>query len=240
MPDDTRNKHDDCKGRSELRTACFFVFKPKGMMLNMTPTVLLAVFCLAAVLTLTLVIVEKALAGKRKLPVEKCTRLGFSLRFAVLGGLIHFAVAAGKSPVHTFLLILLLFSGFVAAVFDWNHRVIPNEVVAAIFVAALAMMLLGISYTTAVGFFTGAMLGGGIYLLPYLLGKKAGGGDVKLMSAIGAVTGVQGILTVSVFMGFLILAVTWFLVKSKSVVFNRPIPMGPYMAAGMLLFMITK
>jgi leader peptidase (prepilin peptidase)/N-methyltransferase len=148
------------------------------------------------------------------------------------------ALLASSSLIETVALMLLFSLCWAAASFDLTFRIIPNETIAAIFVLGLAMIPLGLSRTGFQGYFLGALLGGTIYLLPHLLGGKAGGGDVKLMAAIGGITGVTGVLIVSILMGLLIFGYSILSITSRNLTFKRAIPLGPYMATSLLLFMI--
>lgn len=203
---------------------------------------LLSIFlavCISALLTPLLRIVEKHLAAKRNLEISDESQAITFLRFCLLCTVLLSAVQASGSVIETAALMLLFTLCWAAGSFDFTFRIIPNETVAAIFLLGLAMIPLGLSRTGFPGYFFGALVGGTIYLIPHLLGGKAGGGDVKLMAAIGGITGVSGVLIVSILMGLLILGYSILSITSRSLIFKRIIPLGPYMATALLLFMIN-
>lgn len=73
----------------------------------------------------------------------------------------------------------------VAAVYDYFQRRIPNWTVAAGMIAALSL-------DAALGLWRDSLLGMGLALavyLPFYLLRAMGAGDVKLMLAVGALTG---------------------------------------------------
>lgn len=69
----------------------------------------------------------------------------------------------------------------VAGIYDWRFRRIPNWL-------ALAGFVIGFVLNFSLGALAGAVLAFAIYLPLYLL-RAVGGGDLKLMTAIGAITG---------------------------------------------------
>lgn len=105
----------------------------------------------------------------------------------------------------------MLASGLVAAtVIDLRTRRIPNALTAALAAAGFVMALTGVSRVTplaaAVGFGLGMLL-----MLPGRVLGATGGGDVKLMAAVGAVIGpgpvVSAFLVTAIAGGVLALAV---------------------------------
>ena len=204
-----------------------------------TPVSFLSVVCIAALLTPLLRMVEQHLAAKRNLEFLFESQTKSMLRFCLTCLILLLAVKASDSVIELAAMMILFSLCWTAASFDLTFRIIPNETVAAIFLLGLALIPLGLSRSGFLGFFFGALLGGTIYLIPYLMGGKAGGGDVKLMAAIGGITGVTGVLIVSILMGLLIFGYSILTLTSRNFVFKRAIPMGPYMAAALLLFMIN-
>ena len=195
--------------------------------------------CIAALLTPLLRFVEKRMAATRNLEISDESRAKAFLRFCLLCTVLLSAVQASGSMIEMAALMFLFSLCWAAASFDLTFRIIPNETVAVIFLLGLAMIPLGLSRTGFLGYFFGVMVGGAIYLIPHLLGGKAGGGDVKLMAAIGGITGVTGVLIVSIFMGLLIFGYSILSITSRSLILKRAIPLGPYMSTALVLFMIN-
>ncbi|MDR5774073.1 MULTISPECIES: A24 family peptidase [unclassified Caballeronia] len=82
-----------------------------------------------------------------------------------------------------------IFIGWALAVvlFDWQRRSIPNSLVAAGGVFALAFAALGISpFQTAIGFALLGALAGFAALLPFYLLGMMGAADVKAFAVLGA------------------------------------------------------
>lgn len=101
-------------------------------------------------------------------------------------------------------LFALLAAMLAVAFIDWEFMIIPDAI-------SLGFLVLGLAISPFVGpgplgALIGAVVGGGLLLLVGVLWQKArgveamGGGDVKLMAAVGAFLGTLGVLMV-IFMG---------------------------------------
>ncbi len=100
--------------------------------------------------------------------------------------------------------LLLLILVFCAAVWDWRYRRIPNWLTMSGAVAGLALngflnpVLPGLWFSLK-----GLLLGFGVYLVLHLL-RAMGAGDVKLMAAVGSITGAAdwfGIFLITAILG---------------------------------------
>lgn len=137
--------------------------------------------------------------------------------------------------------ILLLIVCTVLSVTDWVHRLIPNPAVLAILALTL---LFGVPALLGVPGFPsfrplqsliGLAVGLGLFALPGLFGKNVGAGDIKLAGAMGFFLGIYPMLLGLIVMGLLVIG--YGLVQSRVPVlkfFRSYIPMGPFIAAGML------
>jgi len=76
---------------------------------------------------------------------------------------------------------------------DLRHRRIPNMLCAILLFTGIGSGGFSRGWTGVTDSLLGATLGCVVFLLPYGLGGM-GGGDVKLMSGFGSLTGVQGVL----------------------------------------------
>jgi prepilin peptidase CpaA len=74
------------------------------------------------------------------------------------------------------------------AVSDVNARRIPNQLVAAALATALVLNLALFGAAGLGALTAGLLLGGGALFIPFVLGG-VGGGDVKMMAAVGALLG---------------------------------------------------
>lgn len=120
-----------------------------------------------------------------------------------------------------------------AAITDYVSYVIPGMVPVGILL--LSVIRIGIGNGTLWDFVTGGLIGAGIFLLPYIVTKKKGigGGDVKLMAAVGTILGPEAVVWAS-FLGCF-LGVLWHLKEIKRGKTQSIIALGPYLAIGILL-----
>jgi prepilin peptidase CpaA len=98
-----------------------------------------------------------------------------------------------------------------AAVFDISYRCIPNYL---ILLGAALGILFGIHHQGLAGLaasLLGLLVGIGLFLPGYLL-RMTGGGDVKLMGALGSLLGPW--LTLCAFLLYLLFGVAWALIYS--------------------------
>ena len=158
---------------------------------------------------------------------------------AVCGGGIGFCIrewlpAAGALAVLTI--------GLTLAVADWLCRIIPNPTVLAVFGLKLLLMAAALLHIPgAPNFRVLSSLIGMVFCLlvfsaPGLMGKRVGAGDIKLAAAMGFLLELQTTLIAIVIMGVLMLGYSVFQRKMPLLVFLKTdIPMGPFLAAGMML-----
>lgn len=108
---------------------------------------------------------------------------------------------------------------------DMKTRTIPNYYPLAILVLSLL--------TSSVGqvLIDSLMIGGLFLMIALLSNGKLGGGDVKLMAALGAYLGVIGAV-VSIIVGLVIAIITEILVRRN---LKDSFALGPYLAAGAAL-----
>jgi leader peptidase (prepilin peptidase) / N-methyltransferase len=152
----------------------------------------------------------------------------------------HFGLT-WKLPVY-----LVLASGLVAATFiDIGHRIIPDEIsVGGIAVGLLFSFFFPAMHHTASHWqslfysLVGALIGGGIIFLMGVIGdwifkkESIGGGDVKLLAAIGTFLGWQKVL-LAFFVAPLFGAVVGIIIKIKTK--ESIIPYGPFLSLAGLI-----
>lgn len=137
---------------------------------------------------------------------------------------------------------LLLLIGYIIAVKDIKERQIPNRLVLALLVCwvitVTPQLVIDIEYTlrllmnAALGF----AIGGGLFLLVYLISRNGlGGGDVKFMAVAGLYLGINGILPVMLY-GSILAALTGFiLILLKKIDRKGTMPLAPFLYIGMII-----
>ena len=130
---------------------------------------------------------------------------------------------------------------------DWMCRIIPNPTVLAVF--ALKLLLIPAALLKIPGGISCSplsSLGGMVFCFllfsaPGLLGKQVGAGDIKLASAMGFLLEFNGSLLAIGIMGLLILGYCILQQRMPMHLFLKTnIPMGPFIAAGMMLVFIMR
>ncbi len=152
-----------------------------------------------------------------------------------LTGALSFGVVAKYGVTIESLILLLVVWGLVAITFiDLDFQIIPDEISIGGFLLALVLSpFMPVEFAGAI---VGALVGGGIfYALAILYPGGMGGGDIKLIAAIGAFLGWKMALLTIVLGSFAgavvgIAAMTLFGKTRKD-----KIPFGPFLALGALV-----
>jgi len=135
----------------------------------------------------------------------------------------------------TLYLFLILFVCGCISCIDARHRIIPNELVIALLVLAIAFGITGvtgINWLSSLGGFAACFV---LFLLPALLSKKVGAGDIKLAAAMGFCVGLMGSFYAITMMGVLVLV--YVAVQYRIPLVQRLktlVPMGPFLAAALI------
>lgn len=120
---------------------------------------------------------------------------------------------------------------------DLEHMIIPDglNLLIALFGITLNIVYAGGNYKAAVlNMLFGLLLGGGLFFILGLIGAM-GGGDIKLMAALGIVFGWK-LLIPLMFLSFLlggIIGIALIVLKIKKI--KDMIPFGPYIAAASVI-----
>jgi leader peptidase (prepilin peptidase)/N-methyltransferase len=152
-----------------------------------------------------------------------------------------------RTPVYWLMVSGLMLGMFV----DFSHMIIPDRVSLGGIAAGITLSLLvpslhhGVSALDAVlASLLGAAVGVSLLLIVAWLGKKAfkkdamGLGDVKLLGAIGAFLGWQGVIFTVMLSSFLGSAVGLSLIAMKHKEWQSRIPYGPYLAIGAVVWIL--
>ena len=152
-------------------------------------------------------------------------------------------ICAGELSVFSLLKsAILIILSYIAMVFDINTKRIPNTLVLVMIAGWLFLMVPMIYTDTGNGFsimmdsLYGLLIGGGLFLLVYLLSSKGlGGGDVKFMAAAGLYLGLADILP-AILYGTVLAALTGFiLVLFKKIDRKDKIPLAPFLFTGIMI-----
>lgn len=151
--------------------------------------------------------------------------LVFEILFLKFGLTILFSKAIAMSAI----LIIIAF-------IDLQHRIIPDYIVAiALAMGIVFSLFVKISFLDTI---LGMIAGGGILLLLSFIPNAMGGGDIKLMFAIGAFLGLNKTIWALLLAFILASAVSIVLIFSKIKDAREYIPFGPFLALGSFISMI--
>lgn len=145
-------------------------------------------------------------------------------------------------PIITFLNVLILAFGYVAAVVDFKYKKIPNNLILFMLgtwvftVVPLLFFMPNEAIDLVIDSGIGFLVGGGMFLLVYLISRKGlGGGDVKFMAVTGLYVGLFGIIPIILY-GTILAALTGLvLILFKKIGRKDTIPLAPFLYAGILL-----
>jgi len=140
-------------------------------------------------------------------------------------------------------------SAFIVITFiDLEHMIIPNSItypgIPLAFLAGAAILPDPFSLIEPLGpvqSFIGLIFGGGFFYLIAITGKAVfkkpamGGGDIKLMALVGALSGWKGVLLTTFTGSFIgsVIGVLLILIKGRD--WGSRLPFGPYLVAGALV-----
>ena len=151
--------------------------------------------------------------------------LSFEILFLRLG----FTTILAKAIAMTVILIIISF-------IDLRHRIIPNfMVVIALIIGIIFSFITQSSFLDTI---LGMICGGGILFLLALIPNVMGGGDIKLMFAMGTFLGLNGTLwaLILAFIISSIISIALILLKIKGT--KDYIPFGPFLSLGSFISLL--
>jgi leader peptidase (prepilin peptidase) / N-methyltransferase len=133
----------------------------------------------------------------------------------------------------TIKLIVLICILLIISFIDIRDKIIPNELILiTLFIGIIYSFIGNISIYNA---FLGMIIGGGIMFVLAIIPNVLGGGDVKLMFALGAFLGPIRIIW-AILLAFIIASVfSIILLIIKLIKKNEFIPFGPFLAIGTII-----
>jgi len=146
--------------------------------------------------------------------------------------------------VKTALLIIL---SYIAMLFDINIKRVPNSLVVIMAAGWLLVIASAISSDANIGIKLladstyGLLIGGGLFLLVYIVSKKGlGGGDVKFMAVTGLYLGFAK-TTYAILFGTILAALTGLiLIALKKKGRKDTIPLVPFLFIGIMITVFTS
>jgi len=137
---------------------------------------------------------------------------------------------------------LIIVLGYTAAILDLKTKRIPNSLILAMFAVWVIIMTpkLFLDTDPAIALLKesvlGFAIGGGLFLLVYLISRKGlGGGDVKFMAGAGLYLGFGGTIS-AMFCGTVFAALAGLtLILLKKIGRKDKIPLAPFLYIGILL-----
>ena len=142
---------------------------------------------------------------------------------------------------------LVVIFGYVAALSDLKSKRIPNSLILIMLMAWPVIIIPGLflDIDAAVGNLVdsalGFAIGGGLFLIVYLVSRKGiGGGDVKFMAVAGLYLGFDRTLP-AILYGTILAALTGLaLIACKKISRKDKIPLAPFLYAGILVTVLLQ
>jgi prepilin signal peptidase PulO-like enzyme (type II secretory pathway) len=157
-------------------------------------------------------------------------------------------IYAGKLDAFLMLqLASIIVFGYIAMVFDLETKLIPNGLIMTMLSVWVFTMTLQLFVDTEAAVrllrdsVLGFAIGGGLFLLVYIISRKGlGGGDVKFMAAAGLYLGFWGTIPVILY-GTVIAAITGgVLIFLKKINRKDAIPLAPFLFIGIVITVFTQ
>ena len=160
----------------------------------------------------------------------------------VICGAVLLIYAGGTDAFILLKFVLITIIGYIAAVADLKTKRIPNGLVLIMLAAWVIMMTpkLFFDTDTAIAMLLdstlGFAIGGGLFMLAYLISRKGlGGGDVKFIAAAGVYLGF-GATVLAILYGSILAALTGLtLILFKRIGRKDTIPLAPFLYIGILI-----
>lgn len=189
---------------------------------------------------------EQYILDKRNLEV-RTSRLEFVIVLVaaiVAGVVIMIKFQLITEIIYAFFILIICMT---ISVIDLHHKIIPNGLLLGMLVVKLLIGIPGLFDITIFPRWNillsliGLVAGFIVFAIPGAFGKAIGAGDVKLAACAGFCLGIDGLLYSVVFMGVGVLAFSM-IQKNKTLrnMMYEMIPMGPFLAVGVLWVMLVK
>lgn len=148
--------------------------------------------------------------------------------------------AAGGVSLFTIEAALIVSVCVALAAIDAMIKKLPNELLLALFAVHAVALAASREFSAVPSCLLGAAVGFGLFLLPAMMGKGAGFGDVKFAAAAGFILAASDFLVSIVLMALLLLAYTAYLLISRKGGLKSKVALGPFLAAGLIAVLLFK
>lgn len=180
-----------------------------------------------------------------------CCGNGISMRYIVLemlSGILTLYAFVEFSPVKTIEYIIFIYALILLAEIDVEHMILPDVITKPLILYGLSINSIGQYYGIQVVGMRSSIIGLAVgYLVPWCISgiyssirhkRGIGGGDIKLLGAVGSFAGWQAAV-VTLYAGAVlgILYSVYLLLKGRSM--NTTFPFGPMLAAGAITYMLV-
>lgn len=188
---------------------------------------------------------EKYILDKRNLEVQtsKLENVIVLSATMIAGAVIMIKFQLTSEIVYAFFILIICIT---ISLIDLHHRIIPNGLLLAMLLAKVCIGIPGLFdiaifpkwniWLSLIGLVAGFI----VFAIPGAFGKAVGAGDVKLAACTGFCLGIDGLLYSVILMGLGVLAFS-IVQKNKTLrnMMYEMIPMGPFLAMGMLVVMLV-
>ncbi|MBK5245220.1 MAG: prepilin peptidase [Eubacteriaceae bacterium] len=196
---------------------------------------------------LTGLIMEKAsttLINNRIKSLE-CSRFTGTREKSFMWGMVNalswlFVIEINGLNPQTIQALLIISVCIVLSTVDISIKKIPNELILLTLIIGASFMVTDLQIGSIGMNIFGFALGFIMFLLPALIGKGAGWGDVKYAAAVGFCLGIYGFLTAVIIMTFILLIFTAYIILTGKGNLKTKIALGPFMAFGFVSVLIIN
>lgn len=136
--------------------------------------------------------------------------------------------------------LLIISVCIVLSTVDISIKKIPNELILLTLIIGASFMVTNLQVENITMNLLGFALGFILFLLPAVIGKGAGWGDVKYAAAVGFCLGVYGFLTAIIIMTMVLLIFTAYIILTGKGNLKTKIALGPFMAFGFVSVLIIN
>ncbi len=137
--------------------------------------------------------------------------------------------------LYAFELVFACSACMVISIVDYCIRRIPNEALLALALVAVVGIFAQRTWGNTWDHLLGFLLGSSVFLIPFLIKKQAGAGDIKFAAVMGLYLGLYNTIIALLIMSVLFLVYMMASFVARKGNFNNTIALGPYISAGFVV-----